>query len=196
MLSEIALGWSRSGHPPAPVQAEPMGDLHLLTAEAAAPREVLALQQMCFATGMDLLPTCPSRICSPAEARAVAPDLLAQSLNALSGKAQMALHLSWHAPMDSDATGRDWLLARQRRLALSEAAGRWLTELAQRLALPHGPAEACGSQAVLLHVLAPRERCPDLAQLRALAADLPDPAPNSHLTLTGPWLPFSFAQWP
>lgn len=200
MLTEVALGWSRFGHPPAPVQAEPVGDLHLLTAATTAPREVLALQQMCFAAGMDLLPTCPSRGCTTAEARAMAPNLLSQSLNSLAGKAQMVLHLSWETSMppegEAKATGRNWLLARQRRLAQSEAAALWLTTLAERLGASHGTAEACGPDAALLHILVPRDQCPDLPQLIALAADLPDPAPNSQLTLSGPWLPFAFAQLP
>lgn len=194
MLTDLALGWSGPGPLPDGVAAVPLGTLRLLTAPATAPEQVLALQQACFDAGLTLLPISPASLCPVDRALTQPLAPLQDRLKALEGQAQIALHLGWQLP-PPPSDGRAWLADRRARAQAESDARQWLVTLAQRLDLRASPATSRPG-AALIHLLAPRDALPGLDHLARLTADLPDPAPDCRLTLTGPWPPHAFAHLP
>jgi len=193
----IALGWCEdTARPPDGVTAKPLAGLALLAAAANSPREVLALQQLCFDQGIDLLPLSAARSYPVDVAKAEAVDRLGslrRQLAHLRGKAQITLQLQWDEIVTQAVSGRDWLLARQAKAARATAARLWLTGLAQALALPATEVELRGETA-LIHLLTPRDALPTSETLARLAREMPDPAPFCRLTVVGPWPPHAFVE--
>ena len=198
------LGWTMDMAAPLPgVDLCPVSSVSVLLLKpeyGSDPRSVLRWQLRLFETGREFLPVAPSSTLHEREGIAFTEAhavQIAAELAQIAGRAQLTVAMTWQGVDTAPApasNGQAWLRARRQTKAASDLrrqqAERFLADCT-----------SAGGQVSIRHrqnrvecdLLIPRNGWKAaVSRIKTLAAGAT--ADTGHLTVSGPWPPFSFVQ--
>lgn len=195
-----ALGWIKAGQAcPPSLHQFPIGGLNVLglpPRQADAPRDIIAAQVQYFDAGYDILPTSPVAKMSIAQACDAADrnqTTLADKIARYNGVGQLSIVLHNNQTQSEQshyATGRAWLLSRQKMQIAKEHYRALLRSLVSDLGIDTSNPTRSGA-GYRIDILVERVRAKEVEHIISARAALTD-ATDATVTVTGLWPPYCF----